>query len=130
MSYEVAMTTLQWSTHLEIDGDEGTIYKDGLDYEPSQELKDRIGKDWESFIDQALEMGFDPDNDRIGAYNSNESDVWDLAAHDFILTRNGHGAGFWDGGWSEPIATKLTDLCKKFGEIEVYLSDDGLLEAL
>ncbi len=130
MSYEVAMTTLQWSTHLEIDGDEGTIYKDGLDYEPSQELKDRIGKDWESFIDQALEMGFDPDNDRIGAYNSNESDVWDLAAHYFILTRNGHGAGFWDGGWSEPMATKLTNLCKKFGEIEVYLSDDGLLEAL
>tara|TARA_R100000458_G_C8087084_1_gene119371 strand:- start:85 stop:477 length:393 start_codon:yes stop_codon:yes gene_type:complete len=130
MSYEVAMTTLQWSTHIEIDGDEGTIYKDGLDYEPSQELKDRIGKDWDSFIDQALEMGFDPDNDRIGAYSSNESDVWDLAAHDFILTRNGHGAGFWDGGWSEPIATKLTDLCKKFGEIEVYLSDDGLLEAL
>ena len=130
MSYEVAMTTLQWSTHIEIDGDEGTIYRDGLDYEPSQELKDRIGKDWDSFIDQALEMGFDPDNDRIGAYSSNESDVWDLAAHDFILTRNGHGAGFWDGGWSEPIATKLTDLCKKFGEIEVYLSDDGLLEAL
>ena len=130
MSYQSALHTLQWSTHLEIDGDEGTIYKDGLDYEPSQELKDRIKKDWDSFIDQALEMGFDPDNDRIGAYKSYESDVWELAAHDFILTRNGHGAGFWDGDWSEPIATKLTDLCKKFGEIEVYLSDNNLLEAL
>ena len=128
MSYEVAMTTLQWSTHLEIDGDEGTIYMDGLDYEPSQELKDRIKKDWDSFIDQALEMGFEPNNDRIGAYNSYESDVWELAAHDFILTRNGH-SGFWDGDWSEPIATKLTELCKKFGEINIYLSDENLLEA-
>ena len=130
MSYQSALHTLQWSTHLEIDGDEGTIYMDGLDYEPSQELKDRIKKDWDSFIDQALEMGFEPNNDRIGAYNSYEFDVWELAAHDFILTRNNHGAGFWDGDWSEPIATKLTDLCKKFGEIDIYLSDDGLLEVL
>ena len=130
MSYEVAMTTLQWSTHLEIDGDEGTIYKDGLDYEPSQELKDRIKKAWDSFINQALEMGFDPDNDITNYGDYYESDVWDLAAHDFILTRNGHGAGFWDGDCNEPIATKLTDLCKKFGEIEVYLSDNNLLEAL
>ena len=56
MSYQSALHTLQWSTHLEIDGDEGTIYMDGLDYEPSQELKDRIKKDWDSFIDQALSL--------------------------------------------------------------------------
>src|SRR5208337_2249077 len=29
------------------------------------------------------------------------------AGHDFWLTRNGHGAGFWDGDWTEPAATKL-----------------------
>lgn len=25
------------------------------------------------------------------------------AGHDFWLTRNGHGAGFWDGDWNEPF---------------------------
>tara|TARA_R100001463_G_scaffold17560_2_gene44772 strand:+ start:2058 stop:2447 length:390 start_codon:yes stop_codon:yes gene_type:complete len=128
MSYQSALQTLQWSTHLEIE-EEGTIYKDGLDYEPSQELKDRIKKDWDSFINKALEMGFDPDNDILNYGDYYENDVWELAAHDFILTRNGHGAGFSDGDWSEPMATKLTELCKKFGEINIYLSDENLLEA-
>ena len=74
-------------------------------------------------------LGFDPEKHRITYINLSEGDYWDYAAHDFILTRNGHGAGFWDGDWSEPIATKLTELCKKFGEIEIYLSDENLLEA-
>ena len=49
------------------------------------------------------------------------------AGHDFWLTRNGHGAGFWDrrelkeGG----VGKKLTDLCKKFGEINPMVGDDG-----
>ena len=44
------------------------------------------------------------------------------AGHDFWLTRNGHGAGFWDGDWPEPAATILTDASKKYGEqyLEVY----------
>ncbi len=46
-----------------------------------------------------------------------------LAAHDFFLTRNGHGAGFWDkpenyGG--QVIADKLTDICKEIGSTDCY----------
>lgn len=48
------------------------------------------------------------------------------AAHDFWLTRNGHGAGFWDRGYGE-IGEKLTDLCKKFGSVDLYVGDDGKL---
>ena len=129
MSYQSAMHTLQWSTHLEIEEEEGTIYKDGLDYEPSKELEERIFTDWENFQAQAIELGFDPEKHRATYIDISQGDYWDHAAHDFILTRNGHGAGFWDGDWSEPIATKLTELCKKFGEIEIYLSDENLLEA-
>jgi len=44
-------------------------------------------------------------------------------AHDFWLTRNGHGAGFWDGDYPEPQATKLTELSKKFGEVNLELGD-------
>jgi len=35
--------------------------------------------------------------------------------HDFFLTREGHGAGFWDGDWPEPLATTLTQASKAFG---------------
>lgn len=49
------------------------------------------------------------------------------AGHDFWLTRNGHGAGFWDGDWPEPQATELTDAAKMFGMSDLYLGDDGLL---
>ena len=37
------------------------------------------------------------------------------AGHDFCLTRNGHGAGYWDGDWSEPGATTLTDASHAYG---------------
>lgn len=45
--------------------------------------------------------------------------------HDFWLTRNGHGAGFWDGDYSEPEATQLTDASKKFRECHLCVGDDG-----
>jgi hypothetical protein len=51
---------------------------------------------------------------------------WQQAAHDFWLTRNGHGAGFWDGDWPE-VGDKLTEIAKSFGEVWAYLGDDGLI---
>jgi len=51
----------------------------------------------------------------------------DYAGHDFWLTRNGHGAGFWDGDWPEPAATRLTKAAEKFGEQWIYVGDDGKL---
>jgi hypothetical protein len=47
-------------------------------------------------------------------------------AHDFWLTRNGHGAGFWDGDYPEK-GDALTELAKKFGEVDLYVGDDGVL---
>lgn len=47
-------------------------------------------------------------------------------AHDFWLTRNGHGAGFWDRDLG-PIGDKLTSLAHKFGEVDLYIRDDGRL---
>lgn len=43
-------------------------------------------------------------------------------AHDFWLTRNGHGAGFWDRGLGD-LGDKLTKLAKTFGECDLYLHD-------
>lgn len=49
------------------------------------------------------------------------------AGHDFWLTRNGHGCGFWDGDWSEPEATLLDECAKQFRECDLGVGDDGLL---
>ena len=51
------------------------------------------------------------------------------AGYDFWLTRNGHGAGFWDGDWPEPQASTLTDAARAFGVCELYVGDDGKIYA-
>jgi len=51
------------------------------------------------------------------------------AGHDFWLTRNGHGAGFWDGDWPEPAATRLTKASKRYGQVDLYVGDDGKIHA-
>ena len=50
----------------------------------------------------------------------------DRAGHDFWLTRNGHGAGFWDGEWPDHGDT-LSELSDSFGECDLYAGDDGML---
>ena len=40
--------------------------------------------------------------------------------HDFALTRDGHGAGFWDRGYGER-GERLTDAAKSFGSVEAYI---------
>lgn len=56
----------------------------------------------------------------------------DLAANssarggsDFWLTRNRHGSGYWDGDWPKPEATRLTDAAHGFGEVDLYVGDNG-----
>jgi len=52
-----------------------------------------------------------------------------MAGHDFWLTRCGHGAGFWDGDWPEPHATALDNASKAFGNVDLYVGDDGKIYA-
>lgn len=44
--------------------------------------------------------------------------------HDFWLTRNRHGTGFWDRGLGA-VGQKMTDLARPFGEVDLYVGDDG-----
>ena len=48
----------------------------------------------------------------------------DQHGHDFWMTRNGHGAGFWHRGYGE-IGRTLGDLAESHGPVELYLGDDG-----
>jgi hypothetical protein len=54
---------------------------------------------------------------------------YERAGHDFWLTRNHHGAGFWDGDWSEPEATELTRISHEMGEVDLYVGDDGRIHS-
>lgn len=47
------------------------------------------------------------------------------AEHDFIMTRNGHGCGFWDGDWSEVVSSILNEEAKKFACVNGIIGDDG-----
>lgn len=47
------------------------------------------------------------------------------AGHDFWLTRNGHGAGFWDGDYEKEMGQRLTKSSKTFGECNLYIGDDN-----
>lgn len=49
--------------------------------------------------------------------------------HDFWLTRNHHGAGFWDRGYPDEIGDVLTDAAHKCGECNLYRCDDGRIYA-
>jgi hypothetical protein len=46
------------------------------------------------------------------------------AGHDFWLTRNGHGAGFWDRGLGA-TGEALTRDAKVHGSVDLYIGDDG-----
>lgn len=59
-----------------------------------------------------------PDNDGGGVYA--------LAGHDFWLSRNGHGVGFFDRG-QEPFWRGLQNTAKAFHETNIEVGDDGRL---
>lgn len=58
-------------------------------------------------------------------------DKYDQAGHDFWLTRNRHGAGFWDRGhgfWPND-GEGLTESAHGFGETSLVIGDDGKIHA-
>lgn len=52
-------------------------------------------------------------------------DADEQGGHDFWLTRNGHGCGFWEtSDWKKDAGIHLTSASKKFGECHLYVGDD------
>jgi len=51
------------------------------------------------------------------------------AGHDFYLTRNRHGAGFWDGDYPKDVGDRLTAACRPYGETyEWFNTTTGMIE--
>jgi len=75
----------------------------------SEEAKGQIVSDCTRFY-EANQESFEDDNS---------------AGIDFYLTRNRHGAGFWDGDYPEETGKSLTESSHRYGEIHAYFGDDG-----
>ncbi len=91
---------------------------------------------WCGVMDQNGETVHDAEESRLtqktrAVLEKDCRDFWDAhshliagrerqAGHDFWLTRNGHGAGFWDGGWPEHGAV-LTKASKVYGSVDLFL---------
>ena len=65
---------------------------------------------------------------RFQAENAHDIDGrHEQAGHDFLLTRNHHGAGYWDGDRPKEAGDRLTGACKSYPEVCLYVGDDGLI---
>lgn len=88
----------------------------------SEECKAAMLESCKDFIESNA-----PDLAKYGAKMACEQ--WtaeDRAGHDFWLTRNGHGAGFWDRGLGA-LGDRLSKAAKVYGSAGLYVGDDGLI---
>lgn len=99
-----------WSSHDENDDNLDENYT--LD-DITLNLSDNSSIDVEKFLELAGNMLDDWTDEQIG--------------HDLFLTRNGHGAGFWDRDL--PYADELTEIVKNnFDEMDLYVTDSGEID--
>jgi hypothetical protein len=115
--------TMLWSTNDESTESGGYPLEDNYGVSDiAPETMQRIHDDCSRFWSSVESMGIDLDAELLI-----DDDATERAAHDFWLTRNGHGAGFWDGDWSDESEDRLTKLAESFGEQWPYVGDDGLI---
>ena len=107
---EQYLATALWSSIDEKDNPFDRNYSIG-DF--SEEALKQADKDCDLFIEKAGDL-----LDHIDDCDS---------GHDFWLTRQGHGAGFWDGDYPDEIGDKLTEIANDFRELYIYVGDDGKL---
>ena len=86
----------------------------------SEKALKQADKDCDLFLEKVRELSL---LDKIYIGLLDETDI----AHDFWLTRQGHGAGFWDGDYPDEIGDKLTEIANDFRELYIYVGDDGQL---
>ena len=98
-----------WSS----DDDEGDPLDGKYDrFDFDDESVEKAKKDIRMFMDKATVFFMEDeisDPDHIG--------------HDLWLTRNGHGAGFWDGDYEQ--GKELSEICDEMGGADAFETDDG-----
>lgn len=108
------VTTEEWNAT--DDHNEGSIPGDVRFYDLAESALSAIKADCEAF--RASRAWLDYMEACEGADETQ-------GGHDFWLTRNHHGAGFWDRDLPAPHGDTLTAEAHRFGEQDLYLGDDG-----
>lgn len=93
---------------------------DAGDHTLSIEAKRKIKEDCDSFTFAGANLLADLPK----WYGKGDGGAYAYAGHDFWLTRNHHGAGFWDRGLGD-LGDRLTMLAQTYGEADPYIGDDG-----
>lgn len=126
------ITAALWSTNDESDESGGEPLDKNYDRDDlAQETLGRMRADCVAFLGEA--GGLIAECERLDAEGEwrlprgADCSIAEYAGHDFWLTRNGHGCGFWDGDWPLGIDEKLYAIAKRFGEVWLYVGDDGLI---
>lgn len=90
------------------------------------EVKEQAYRDIEKFISKNVLQASDALSNKSYQYGG---DSMTQFGHDFLLTRNGEGAGFWDREALKPIGVgeALTEGSKEFRSLTVVVGDDGKL---
>ena len=86
----------------------------------TKEAKKQAENDCQEFINKVLEKFGESKAMELLTIPGN--DLTYLAPHDFFLTRNRHGAGFWDQEeiYGELEAKELTEISHQMGETDCY----------
>ena len=89
----------------------------------SDELKTKSTTDCQNFFRQNM-------TDLRSVETIQSYSAMEMAGHDFWLTRSGHGVNFKDRTeWPEDVAERLYAAADAFGEVCVYVGDDGKIYA-
>lgn len=116
-----------WSTNDESDESGGqpldkNYSREDIDDDTIQAMRDEVTR----FVEinhQALQT-WDQDQDQLPGWVTKTTPE-EQAGHDFWLTRNGHGCGFWEDEWgTKAIRDQLTNSAKRFGERYLFVNDD------
>jgi len=137
-AFQAYLETALWSSNDTIDDEDVSL--DGYDIgDIDDDTKTALLDEFKRFFDEAIALPVDPtdeDSDRLNEwiyeFNGPEFDGYERLGHDFWLTRNGHGAGFWDRHWKTNIqgfdvdmGDRLTTLASSYGTCDLYIGDDG-----
>lgn len=89
----------------------------------SADLPDEVRRELETAAYDFLEQ---PDAVRLirSAKLLSSGYTFASAGHDFALTRNGHGAGFWDRGLGD-VGVQLTEMAHAYGDSAILVNADG-----
>jgi hypothetical protein len=109
-----------WSTNDESTPEGGVPLDDNYsEADLSDECRREMTKDCERFAKENAATI----RTVIGARAPRGRIDWSTVGHDFWLTRNGHGCGFWDGDYPKEEGEALTKASKGFGEVYLYVED-------